>query len=295
MAKTSFSYEFFPPKNEASEAHLWEALPALAALGPKYMTVTYGAGGSTKDGTLETLRRAIAEFPQIPFASHLTFLSTPKDILDLYLDALWKTGVRAIVALRGDLPKGAAFTDFQGPQYYKWTSEFVSVIKARHPFEIIVGAYPEKHPDAPSLAADIEALKAKCDAGADRVTTQFFFDNEIYYRFLDQCEKAGIATPINPGLIPAHDFPALVRFAGKCQAAVPAWMHEIFDGLTPDSEESYKRAADLLVRQSLDLAEKGVAHIHYYCMNKAGLTREACEALKTFNPALNTAPNAAAK
>jgi methylenetetrahydrofolate reductase (NADPH) len=283
MNRTSFSYEFFPPKSDESAVQLWEALPALAALGPKYMTVTYGAGGSTKDGTLETLRRAISEFPHIPFASHLTFLSTPKDVLDDYIDALWNTGVKTIVALRGDLPKGTSFADFEGPQYHKWTSEFVSVIKARHPFEVIVGAYPEKHPDAPSLAADIEALRAKCNAGADRVTTQFFFENDTFYRFLDQCEKAGITTPIHPGLIPVHDFPSLVRFAGKCQARVPNWMHEMFENLAPGSEDALKKASDLLVKQSLDLAANGATHIHFYSMNKAALTRDACAALLSLN------------
>ncbi len=276
----SFSYEFFPPKNDAMAEQLWQAMPELAALGPKYMTVTYGAGGSTKDGTLETLRRAIAAFPDIPFASHLTFLSTPKDVLDEYIDKLWEAGVRAIVALRGDLPKGTSFSDFEGPEYYKLTSEFVGVLKARYPFEIIVGAYPEKHPDATDLSADIVALKAKCDAGADKATTQFFFDNAVYYRFIDECANAGISTPINPGLIAIHDFPALVKFAGKCQTRVPDWLHKKFAGIENDAEETQKVATELLTQQALDLAANGVSHIHYYCMNKAAITREAVTALR---------------
>lgn len=254
-------------------------MPELASLGPKYMTVTYGAGGSTKDGTLETLTRAVKEFPEIPFASHLTFLSTKKADLDPYIDALWDCGVKAIVALRGDLPKGTSFADFEGDEYYKLTSEFVTVLKSKYPFEIIVGAYPEKHPDAPTLEADIQALKVKCDAGADRVTTQFFFDNEVYYRFVEKCEKAGITTPINPGLIPVHDFAALTRFSARCEASVPSWLHEKFAGLENKPEEAHKIATDLLILQSEDLAAQGIDHIHYYSLNKAPITREACEAL----------------
>ncbi len=279
MSKPTISFEFFPPKNEAMEKQLWDAMPELAALGPKYMTVTYGAAGSTKDGTLETLRRAIGENPGISFASHLTFLSTPKDQLDEYIDALWNIGVKAIVALRGDLPKGSSFDDFQGDEYYKWTSEFVEVLKDKYPFEIIVGAYPEKHPDAPSLDSDIEALRKKCAAGADRATTQFFFDNDCYYRFVEKCEAAGITTPINPGLVPIYDFKSLCNFAERCQAGVPNWVHAKFEGLEDRPDEAMKVATDMLVEQVLDLQSHGIPHIHFYCMNKAPITRAACEAL----------------
>lgn len=279
MTRPTISFEFFPPKNEDGAQALWQAMKELSALGPAYMTVTYGAGGSTKDGTLETLKRAVAEFPGIPFASHLTFLSTQKADLDPYIDALWESGVKTIVALRGDLPKGARFEDFAGDEYYRHTSEFVGILKQKHPFQIIVGAYPEKHPDAPSLEADIEALRLKCAAGADRVTTQFFFDNEVYFRFVEKCEKAGITIPINPGLIPIHDFAALTRFAARCQASIPAWLHEKFEGLEDKPEEARKIATDLLILQSEDLAARGIPHIHYYALNKSPITREACEAL----------------
>ncbi|HRQ60628.1 MAG TPA: methylenetetrahydrofolate reductase [Alphaproteobacteria bacterium] len=279
MPRPTISFEFFPPKNEDGAAHLWEAMPELAALGPDYMTVTYGAGGSTKDGTLETLKRAVKEFADIPFASHLTFLSTKKADLDPYIDALWHAGVKAIVALRGDLPKGTAFADFTGDEYYKLTSEFVAVLKSKYPFKIIVGGYPEKHPDAPSLEADIEALRLKCAAGADHVTTQFFFENDTFYRFVEKCRKAGITTPIHPGLLPIHDFTSMVRFAARCQAGVPAWLHEKFAGLDDKPEEARKIATDLLILQSEDLAAQGISHIHYYTLNKAPITLEACGAL----------------
>ena len=277
--KPTISFEFFPPKNDTMEQQLWEAIPALAALSPKYMTVTYGAGGTTKDGTLRTLNRAVKEFDPIPFASHLTFLSTTIEDLDAYIDNLWNAGVTGIVALRGDLPKGTAFEDFLGDEYYKHTAEFVKILKERHPFEVIVGAYPEKHPDAPSLGADIAHLKLKCDAGADRATTQFFFDNQVYYDFVEQCQSAGIDIPINPGLMPIYDFVSLAGFAKRCQTAVPDWLHQKFEGLEDKPEEAMKIATELLVEQTLDLAANGVEHIHYYSMNKAPITVAACEAL----------------
>ncbi|MCD8525850.1 MAG: methylenetetrahydrofolate reductase [Alphaproteobacteria bacterium] len=278
-SQPTISFEFFPPKNEDTAAQLWEAVPELAALGPKYMTVTYGAGGSTKAGTMETLIRAVKDYPNIPFASHLTFLSTAKGDLDNYIAALWDEGVKAIVALRGDLPKGTSYDDFKGDNYYQHTAEFVRILKEKHPFEIIVGAYPEKHPDAPSLDADIAHLKLKCEAGADRATTQFFFDNDVYYKFVEQCRKAGITTPINPGLIPIHDFESLKRFSARCGASIPGWLHEKFEGLENNPEEARKIATDLLILQSEDLVAQGIDHIHYYALNKASITLEACEAL----------------
>ncbi len=277
MNTPSFSFEFFPPKSDKSEADLMTVVDDLNALDPKYMTVTYGAGGSTKDKTLE-IASALARKYAVPIASHLTFLSTTKDDLDTYIEALWDNNVRHIVALRGDLPKGTTYQDFTGDQYYDYTSNFVIALKQKHDFEISVGAYPEKHPDAPSLIADIEALRLKCDAGATRAITQFFFDNEVYYRFLDKVAAAGIHTPICPGLLPVYDFKSMVRFAGKCDANVPHWMHEKFDGIS--DEDAIKIAEELLIKQSVDLAKNGVEHIHYYSMNKTPLTKAACESLK---------------
>lgn len=277
--RPTISFEFFPPKNETAPGELWAAMPELAALGPKYMTVTYGAGGSTKDGTLETVKRAVQENAGIPFASHLTFLSTKIDELDAYIDALWDAGVKAIVALRGDLPKGTKFEDFLGDEYYNHTAQFVRILKEKHPFKIIVGAYPEKHPDAESLEADIAHLKLKCEAGADHATTQFFFDNDVYYEFVEKCRKAGIETPIHPGLIPIHDYRALCRFAGRCDASIPNWVHQKFEHLDDNPDEARKIATELLIAQSEDLVKNGIDHIHYYSLNKAPITLEACKAL----------------
>ncbi len=275
---TTISFEFFPPKSAAAESAMWEAVPELAALNPKFMTVTYGAGGSTKGQTLQIAEKMAAEQP-MPIASHLTFLTTERETLREYLEELWDRNVKHIVALRGDLPKDKSFDDFKGDEFYKTTPEFIADIVSRHPFEISVGAYPEKHPDAATLTDDIQTLKDKLDAGGTRGITQFFFDNEVYYRFMDQCAAAGISKPIVPGLVPIHDFNGLKRFAANCQANIPDWVGAKFEGLDNNPDEAYKIAVDLLVEQSLDLTKNGVDHIHYYTLNKAGITREACKAL----------------
>jgi methylenetetrahydrofolate reductase (NADPH) len=277
--KPSISFEYFPPKSPETEALLWDAVADLSALDPKFMTVTYGAGGSTKDKTLEIASRMAASYKDIPIASHLTFLTTTRPELEAYLGDLWARGVRHIVALRGDLPKGKSFADFKGNEYFRLTSEFVAYIKSKHDFEISVAAYPEKHPDAPSLKDDIAALKLKCEAGATRAITQFFFENEKFYDFLDQCAAAGITTPICPGLVPVHDFKSLVRFAANCQAQIPQWLHAKFEPLVDKPEEARKVATELLAEQTLDLAANGVTHIHYYTLNKAPITADACKAI----------------
>jgi len=278
MTKPSFSFEFFPPKSDDAADGLFQTMSELAALEPKYMTVTYGAGGSTKDGTRKTLQRAVKAF-DVPMASHLTFLSTPKDVLDDYIDTLWNAGVKHLVALRGDLPKGRSYDEFQGDDYHKFTSEFVEYILKRHPFEISVGAYPEKHPDAPSLDADIAALKLKCDAGATRAITQFFFDNKVYYDFVDKAQAAGITTPIYPGVLPIHDFASMRNFAKRCGTNVPDWLIAEFQGFELKPQEAKKIATEILCEQVEDLAKNGVNHIHFYTLNKTAITQEACKIL----------------
>lgn len=274
----SISFEYFPPKTDATQKALYEATEKLAALGPKFMTVTYGAGGSTKDGTIKTLKHMI-DTHNLPMASHLTFLTTTKADLDEYIERLWDTGVHHIVALRGDLPEGKNFDDFKGDEYYDYTSNFVRELRTRHDFEISVAAYPEKHPDAPSMKADIEALRLKCAAGATRAITQFFFDNDDFFRFMEQCDIAGITTPICPGLLPIHDYKSMVRFAGKCEANVPDWLHKKFDGLEDKPGDARKIATEMLVKQTEELAAAGVSHIHFYTLNKYDITAEACAAL----------------
>ncbi len=279
MTKPTLSFEFFPPKTEEAAAHLWEAVPQLAALGPEYMTVTYGAGGSTRDKTLETVTRMMKE-TGLPIASHLTFINTPTEELHALMDELWEAEIKHIVALRGDMPEGLAWPLDTDAEYFQYTSDFVEGLKDRHDFEISVGAYPEKHPDSLSLDADIEALRLKCEAGADRAITQFFFDNDVYYAFVEACGKAGITVPICPGLLPVHNFKNMLNFAARCQARVPSWMHKKFEGLDDKPEEAHKVAEELLIKQVLDLAANGVEHLHFYTLNKSALTADACEALE---------------
>ncbi|MCK5285132.1 MAG: methylenetetrahydrofolate reductase [NAD(P)H] [Alphaproteobacteria bacterium] len=276
--KPTISFEFFPPKTEKSTEMLWKTVAELATLDPKFMTVTYGAGGSTRDGTVNTIEQ-IMEQTNIPTGSHLTFINTPKEELHSYIDELWNKNIHHIIALRGDMPDNLQWPLDSDGDYFQYTSDFVEGLKKWHAFEISVGCYPEKHPDAPSLEADIQALKLKCDAGADRALTQFFFENDKYYSFVDKCRVAGIDTPICPGLVPIHDFKSLVRFAKNCNANIPDWLHEKFDGLEDKPEEAMKIATDLLVEQTLDLAGNGVKHFHFYTLNKVNIIREACTAL----------------
>lgn len=288
MSKTTYSFEFFPPKTEKAAEALWAAVPELVALAPKFMTVTYGAGGSTRDGTVDTITKKMA-MTNIPVASHLTFINTPKADLYAYVDGLWARGIKHIVALRGDMPKDLHWPLDTDGDYFQYTSDFVAGLLARHPFEISVSAYPEKHPDSPSLEADLHALKLKAQAGAHRALTQFFFDNDLFYSLRDAAAKAGIDIPICPGLLPIHDFKSMCNFAKRCQASVPDWLHTKFEGLEDKPEEARKVAIDLLCEQTADLAKNGVAHIHYYTLNKADITREAVGALLQAKPNVKTA------
>lgn len=278
MTLPTFSFEFFPPKTEAAAADLSQAAGRLAALGPSFMTVTYGAGGSTRDGTLTAATR-LARETQMPMAAHLTFCGTPKAELDAYIDRLWDEGIHHLIALRGDLPAGKAMADFAGDEFYHFTSDFVTALRQRHPFEISVGAYPEKHPDAPSLNDDIEALRKKCAAGATRAITQFFFDNNVYYRFLDLVAAAGISTPVIPGLLPIVDFPRMVKFATQCGASVPQPYHTLFNDLVERPAEAHKLATELLTLQMEDLIRHGVPHLHLYTLNRAEIPLTACMAV----------------
>lgn len=278
MKKAAISFEYFPPKSEAGAKMLWEAVPRLAALKPDFMTVTYGAGGSNREGTMEALKRMMRE-TGLPLASHYTYINTTRAQAREHAQELWDMGIRHIVALRGDMPKDLSWPLDPDGDYFQYTSDFVNALREWYPFEISVGAYPEKHPDAPNLQADIDALRKKCDAGAARAITQFFFDNRIYYDFIEQCAAAGITTPIVPGLVPVHDYKGLIRFATNCKASLPDWLHERFASLEDKPDEARKVATELLTSQAMDLIENGVPHIHFYTLNKAPITLEACGAL----------------
>ncbi len=278
MSKPTFSFEFFPPKTEKGSENLLKIVAELIELDPKFMTVTYGAGGTTKDGTIDTIMKKM-EITDIPIGSHLTFINTPKSELFKYVDGLWERGIKHIVALRGDMPDDLQWPLDDDADYFQYTSDFVEGLLERHPFEISVGAYPEKHPDSKTLKADIYALGMKCEAGATRALTQFFFDNKVYYDFVEKCEKAGITTQIAPGLLPIHDFKSMCGFAKKCGANVPAWLYDKFEKLEDKPEDARKLAIELLVAQSEDLAKNGVKHIHYYTLNKADITTQAVKAI----------------
>ena len=276
--KPSVSFEFFPPKTNKGDEALLNVAEELAGLSPKYMTVTYGAGGSTRDKTLRVANEVQAR-TGVPTATHLTYINTVRKDLYTLADDLWAEGIRHIVALRGDLPKDLSWPLDEDADYFQYTSHFVAALKARQDFEISVGCYPEKHPDAPSLDKDIEALMKKIDAGADRAITQFFFENEVFYEFVEQCRAVGIKAPICPGVLPIHDFGNMLRFAKTCNTTVPQWLHEKFDGLEDKPEDARKVATELLIKQVEDLVANGVDHLHFYTLNKAGITREACKAL----------------
>jgi methylenetetrahydrofolate reductase (NADPH) len=273
--RPAISFEFFPAKTEKSDAALQQAMDVLAS---GYMTVTYGAGGGTRDGTFKTLTRARDAYG-IPLASHLTFINSTKEQMYALADELWNENIKHIIALRGDMPDDLQWPLDMDGNYFQYTSYFVEALLARHPFEISVGCYPEKHPDASNMNADIEALKLKCGAGAHRAITQFFFDNDVFYEFRDTCAKAGIKTPIIPGVLPIHDFKSMCGFAKRCHTDVPDWLHDKFSGLENNPQEAEKIASDLLSEQVADLQKNGVEHFHFYTLNKSNITAQACEYL----------------
>ncbi|HEU4838566.1 MAG TPA: methylenetetrahydrofolate reductase [Micavibrio sp.] len=268
MSKPTFSFEFFPPKTPQGEESLLETVRILSALNPAFMTVTFGAGGSTREGTLETLK-AIRGVTDIPLACHLTFISITRTELKAYLDRLWAMGVRHIVALRGDMPQDLQWPLDPDLDYYQYTSDFVEGIKAHKPFEISIGAYPDKHPDAPDRAADILALKKKCAAGADRAITQFFFDHDRYAAFLKDLENADIATPVVPGMFPIGNYQNMLKFAERCGACVPPPIRQKFESAPEDRHPAI--AEELLLWQIDDLIGRGIGHFHFYTLNKADM------------------------
>lgn len=274
MIRPTVSFEFFPPKTDHGRAQLIETAKELALLKPTFMTVTYGAGGSTRAWTMETAQR-IQQETSIPTAAHLTCVNTFKDGIHGMARELWSGGIRHIVALRGDIPPVDAPLNYADANYYHYASELVAGLKTLHDFEISVAAYPEKHPDAPDMATDIRNLKRKCDAGAARAITQFFFENETYFRFLDRAQAAGITTPIVPGVLPIANFERMLGFARSCGASVPGWLRTIFE----DSEDHYRAAEEVLITQVQGLAARGVPHIHFYTLNNAALVTAAYKAL----------------
>lgn len=269
------SFEFFPPKNEDMEKALWEAVERLAPLAPQFVSVTYGAGGSTRERTHATVERLVKETRLKP-AAHLTCVGASKAEVDEVIRAYKDAGVHHIVALRGD-PAGGIGTPYEAhPDGYKTTADLVAGIRAIGDFEVSVSAYPEKHPESASLDADIDVLKAKVDAGATRAITQFFFDNEVYLRYLDKVRARGINIPIVPGIVPVQNFKQTAGFAARCGASIPFWLAERFDGLENDPATRRLIAAAVAAEQVIDLLDAGVRDFHFYTMNKADLVYAIC-------------------
>jgi methylenetetrahydrofolate reductase (NADPH) len=273
------SFEFFPPKDEAMEKTLWESVERLAPMQPSFVSVTYGAGGSTRERTHATVKRILQETSLTP-AAHLTCVDATREEIDAIVENYHAAGVRHIVALRGDPVSGAGARYQPSPGGYENAADLVRGIKRAHPdFEVSVSAYPERHPDSPTLEADIDMLKAKVDAGATRAITQFFFENDLYFRYLDRVRARGIDIPIVPGLLPVQNFKAATNFAARAGASVPAWLAERFAGLDDDPATRKLIAAAVTAEQAIDLLDRGVTSFHFYTMNRADLVYAICHLL----------------
>ncbi len=273
------SFEFFPPKTAEMEHTLWDAIGRLAPLAPNFVSVTYGAGGSTRERTHATVKRILAETMLTP-AAHLTCVAATRAEVDDVIAGYAQAGVRHIVALRGDPTGGAGTRYAPHPGGYENAADLVAGIKTiASGIEVSVSAYPEKHPDSPSVAADIDMLKAKVDAGASRAITQFFFENDLYFRYLDRVRASGIDIPIVPGILPVQNFNTTKNFAARCGASVPDWLAERFDGLDDDASTRRLIAAAVAAEQVLDLVDHGVRDFHFYTMNRADLVYAICHLL----------------
>jgi methylenetetrahydrofolate reductase (NADPH) len=281
----SVSFEFFPPKTDKMEQGLWQAVTRLAPLRPAFVSVTYGAGGSTRERTHATVCR-IQKETGVEAAAHLTCVGATRDEIDAIARTYWQAGIRHVVALRGDPPApegsgsggvGAPYVPVPGG--YPYAVDLVKGLRQAADFQISVAAYPETHPEARSPQDDLDNLKRKVDAGAVRAITQFFFDNDAYFRFLDRAAAAGIGVPIVPGILPVTNFARTVEFAGKCGARIPQPMAQAFEGLDGDPETLRLVAASVCADQCRALQAQGVGHFHFYTLNRAELTLAICQLL----------------
>lgn len=275
-ARPGISFEFFPPKSPMAAQALWDSVQRLAPLGPDFVSVTYGAGGTTRERTLAAIL-AIRDRAGLDVAGHLTCVGASREEVLRVARNYARLGCRRIVALRGDPPAGhGAFAPH--PEGFTSSVELVAGLRAAGDYEIWVGAYPEKHPEAADPRADIDHLKRKLDAGATGAITQFFFENATFYRFRDACAKAGIAAPIVPGVMPVEDFDRMAAFAARCGASVPDWMWRAYERAGTRAEEELLSTA-IATEQCDDLLANGVRHLHIYTLNKPGLPFAVCTAL----------------
>lgn len=271
------SFEFFPPKTEKMEETLWESIQTLAPFAPRFVSVTYGAGGSTRERTHNTVAR-IARETSLAAAAHLTCVEATREEIDQVAEAYWDAGVRHIVALRGDPPRaGEKYSTHPGG--YENAAALVEGLRRLHPFEISVAAYPECHPDSPHAAADLDNLKRKIDAGATRAITQFFFEPETFFRFRDDAAAAGITAEIVPGIMPVMNYASVVRMSAMCGTDVPAWMARLFEGLDDHPAARQLVAATLTAELCRKLYAGGVRQFHFYTLNRAELSYAICHLL----------------
>lgn len=265
------SFEFFPPKNADMDAQLWETVADLKDWNPEFVSVTYGAGGTTKAPTLDAVRRMIGDF-DLPTASHLTCVDASKAEVHQVVEEFKAAGVKHFVALRGDPSTGIGTAYRPHPEGYENAAALVKGLSDLGNFEISVSAYPEKHPESADLSVDIEMLKRKADNGATRALTQFFFDNEHFERYMDKVIAAGIKIPVVPGIMPIQNLTQLKRFAGRCGTSIPAFLDERFAGCDEDLELRARVAVEVAAEQILDLKRRGVSEFHIYSMNRAPLS-----------------------
>ena len=271
------SFEFFPPKSEKMAETLWSSIETLAPLAPRFVSVTYGAGGSTRERTHATVERIVRE-TELPAAAHLTCVNASREEIDLIARSYWDAGVRHIVALRGDPPEAGARFEAR-PDGYADAAALVAGLKAVAPFEISVACYPEVHPQASCPVSDLDNLKRKVDAGADRAISQFFFSPEAFLRFRDRAAAAGISAEIVPGILPVSSVAQTRNFAGQCGAAIPAWMDQLFDGLDDKPAARQLVAATVAAELCGQLYAGGIRHFHFYTLNRAELAYAICHLL----------------
>lgn len=272
------SFELFPPNSDKAEVRLFETVSRLAKLQPDFISVTYGAGGSTRERTLRTVRR-IADETDVEVAAHMTCVDAKRDVVDDIVSEFQSYGIRRFVALRGDPAAGVGEKYAPTEGGYANAAELVAGMRKLADFDISVAAYPEKHPESPTVDADIDMLKRKVDAGANRAITQFFFDNDDFERYVDRVRAAGIDIPIVPGILPIHHFGKVASFSGKCGSSIPSWLVDRFDRLDEDPGTRALVAAAVAAEQVSDLAGRGVTDFHFYTMNKAELSVAICRLL----------------
>lgn len=272
------SFEFFPPTTAAMNEALWNSIRRLEPLAPTSVSVTYGAGGSTRDRTHAMVSRILKETSLKP-AAHLTCVDATRAEVDAIIRDYWQLGVRHIVALRGDAARSVAARYKPMPSGYVNAADLVAGIRAIAPFDIAVAAYPEKHPQSATTMADLDMLQAKIDAGASRAITQFFFDNSHFFRFLDRIRARGVDVPVVPGIIPIHSFPQIADFSARAGVTVPSWLRRRFEGLENDPETHRLAAAATCAEQVLGLVEQGITEFHFYTSNRADLVYAICHML----------------